>query len=171
MRRILFGVLLVLLVGGVGAAPSKADVIIRVPFFSLAVGSPRCAAPMVHVRVPRRVDAGVRRALRRLPPQLAPVAAPDSDAVQPPPPQPLPTATKAVTLADFARTFKPAPGTHDVYLIHPRTKEPVKVSFTLPEGSPKKVKAHARRLVFDYGKRHWVKIHFVARGKVRVTSH
>jgi hypothetical protein len=173
MRRTLVAVLPALLMMGLGAAPGRADVIVRVPFFSLVAGSPGYV-PVAQVRVPGLVYVQVRKASRVVPPPppvvAAPVPPPEREAVQPPPPQPVLPAVQAVTVAEFARTFKPAPGTYEVYLVHPGKKCPVKVCFTLPEGCPKKVKVRPRQLVFDYG-RHWVKIRFALGGKVRVTSH
>jgi hypothetical protein len=175
MRRTLLAALAALGIWGIGAVSGRADVVIRVPYFALVVGSPGYhVGPAVRVRVPCLVDVQVSRASRvvtspRAPGVPGPVVAPDAGAVQPPPPQPVSPAVPAVSIAEFARTFKPAPGTYDVCLIHPRNKCPVKFSFTLPEGSPRKVKVYPRQLVFDYGK-HWVKIRFALRGKVRVTS-
>src|SRR5262249_15444245 len=142
MRRTLIAVLPALLVVGLGAAPVRAEVIVRVPFVSLTVGPPGCV-PVVHVRVPYFVDVQVRTATRvaarRPSPVLTPpVVQPAREGVQPPPPQPVLPAVQAVTLAELARTFKPAPGTYEVYLIHPGSKQPVQVVFTLPEGHPKK---------------------------------
>jgi hypothetical protein len=175
MCRTLSAVLPALIIVGLGAAPGGAEVIVRVPFFAVVAGTPGCV-PVVQVGVPPFVDVQVRRAARVVPRRSAPVLtrpvvlSDPPHGVQPPPPQPVLPAVQAVTVAEFARTFQPAPGTYEVYLIHPGTKRPVKVVFTLPEGSPKKVKVWPRQLVFDYGK-HWVKIRFALRGKVRVTAH
>jgi hypothetical protein len=174
MRRTLIAVLPALLVVGLGAAPIRAEVIVRVPFVSLVAGTPGCV-PVVHVRIPYFVDVQVRKAARVVPRRPAsvlttPIVQPARESVQPPPPQLVVPAVQAVTLAELARTFKPAPGTYEVYLIHPGSKQPVQVVFTLPEGNPKKVKVRPRQLTFDYGK-HWVKIRLALRGKVRVTSH
>ena len=43
-----------------------------------------------------------------------------------------------LTLTDFSRTFTPLPGKHQVWLIHPSTKQPVLVCFTLPPGRMKR---------------------------------
>ena len=55
-----------------------------------------------------------------------------------------------ITLSDFARSFKPAPGTYKVTFLHPVKCCPVEVCFTLPCGCPH-VCVGKRELVFDYG--------------------
>jgi hypothetical protein len=91
-----------------------------------------------------------------------------------PPPTPVPdvpapgTVVPVLTVAEFARSFQPAPGTYEVVLMHPFTNCPVKVCFTLPPGCPKSVKMHhRRRLEFDYAKRD-VNLIFDRRGGVKV---
>jgi hypothetical protein len=71
-----------------------------------------------------------------------------------------------MTPDEFARAFQPVAGTHEVVLLHPRTKNPVKVVFTLPEGTPR-VSVGRRDLRFDYG-RDQVRIVFAIGGGVRV---
>jgi hypothetical protein len=174
MRRTLCTALPALLVLAGWASPGRAEVIVRVPFFSLTTG-PRAypGSPVVYVRVGGLVDVQVRKASRGpvAPPRVVtgPVAPPARD-VQPPPPPQEGTVIRAMTIAEFARTFKPAPGTYEVYFVHPVKKRPVKVVFTLPEGYPRKVKAHPRQLVFDYGRRHWVRIRFLHNGTATVTA-
>jgi hypothetical protein len=80
-----------------------------------------------------------------------------------------PTTPRAQTLAEFATTFQPKPGNYEVELLHPGTGQPVKVAFTLPDGTPSKVHLRRRALVFDYGRRS-VGIHFLLGGRVRVDS-
>jgi hypothetical protein len=75
----------------------------------------------------------------------------------------------ALTLNDFAATFQPTPGAHEVRIVHPYTKELVTVAFTLPEGAPKQVHVNRRQIDFDYGKRS-VSIRFRLKGSVEVTS-
>jgi hypothetical protein len=86
----------------------------------------------------------------------------------PGPPLPiLPGGPQAVmTLKEFARSFQPIPGTHSVWLVHPKTCRPVHVCFNLPPGCPK-VKVHRREIKFDYGRRE-VEIHFRHNGTVKV---
>ncbi len=81
---------------------------------------------------------------------------------------PRPVLPAVMTHQEFARIFKPAPGRYEVTLIHPGSKNPVPVSFTLPDGAPQ-VRVYRRELVFDYG-RHEVEIRFAIGGRVRVTS-
>jgi hypothetical protein len=72
---------------------------------------------------------------------------------------PSPVPACPLSLCDFAATFKPAPGSYEVWLIHPKKGCPVKVCFTLPCGCPH-VRVCKRDLIFDYGKQQ-VKIHFL----------
>ena len=51
-------------------------------------------------------------------------------------------------------------------LLHPGSGQPVAVTFTLPDGTPK-VRVHKREIVFDYGK-HDVEVHFRLGGRVQV---
>jgi hypothetical protein len=165
------------------ASPARAEVIVRVPFFSIAVGPGACPAVAgFQLSIPRVVDVQVRRASRVvIPPPLpapvvtapqavipSPLPAPVVTAPQAPPPPPLPVVVQPLPVSEFARTFRPAPGAYEVVLLNPVNNRPVKVNFTLPDGYPRKVKANRRELVFDYG-RHWVKIRFTASG-ARVIS-
>src|SRR5580700_8359868 len=76
--------------------------------------------------------------------------------LEPPPlvlPAPTPTLVPCPTpiaVCDFARSFRPAPGTYEVLFVHPTKGCPVRVYFTLPPGCPR-VCCHNRDLTFDYG--------------------
>lgn len=51
----------------------------------------------------------------------------------------------------FAKSFRPTPGIHNVWFLHPRTKCAVYVTFVLPEGCDcPKVKCGNRYVKFDY---------------------
>jgi hypothetical protein len=92
-----------------------------------------------------------------------PVLPPPSPVVPAPPPS-----VPVLTVAEFARVFKPLPGRYEVLVLHPFTNCPVKVCFTLPAGCPRSVKMHhRRRLEFDYGKCE-VNLIFDRRGGVKV---
>lgn len=52
---------------------------------------------------------------------------------------PLPVVAQAISVDDFAASFKPVAGTHKVTLIHPKTCCPVDVCFKLPCGCARKV--------------------------------
>ncbi len=79
-----------------------------------------------------------------------------------------PAPCRPMTLCEFANTFQPTPGPHEVLLIHPCSHRCVKVCFTLPCGCVK-VCAHKRELVFDCGCPHEVRIVFkLLCSKVRV---
>jgi hypothetical protein len=75
-------------------------------------------------------------------------------------------AARYPTLAEFAGSFRPLPGTYEVTLIHPRTCCPVTICFTLPHGCPK-VKVNRDELRFDYG-RYEVDIEFKKKGRVKI---
>jgi hypothetical protein len=85
-----------------------------------------------------------------------------------PVPLPQPQA-HAMSHREFADTFKPAPGSYEVVLTHPVTNKPVNVTFTLPAGTPSKVRVLPRRIAFDYG-RQTVLILFQGDGTVRVSN-
>ena len=74
-----------------------------------------------------------------------------------------------MTLHDFAASFKPCPGSYEVYIVHPKTGEAVKVNFSLPEGTPSKVRVARREIDFEYGK-HTVEIRFRHDGSVSVRN-
>src|SRR5262245_37028223 len=99
------------------------------------------------------------------PPLAVPVGAPTSavPVVAPPPPPPPP-----MSAAEFVRTFKPTPGTHQVTLLHTRTNQPVAVTFELPAGEPR-VHSYPHAIVFDYGRTE-VEIRFQVGGKVSVMT-
>lgn len=82
----------------------------------------------------------------------------------PQPAQPVPV---ALTIAEFSRTFTPLPGKHAVWFVHPTTKQPVLVCFTLPEGRLKRFEVDDRWIDFHFDKCK-VKIDFRRNGKVDV---
>jgi hypothetical protein len=157
----------------VGAPPSQADVIVRAPFVTVSVGRPNLfGVEVVRVGIPCIFDVKVRKAKPVIvqtvptPPPPEVIPSPPSSEVPPPPGPPI----RALTLAEFSGSFKPAAGSYGVVLVHPVTKAPVEVNFMLPEGTPRKVQVQRRQLKFDYGPRHFVKIIFEPRGGVRVVS-
>lgn len=74
-----------------------------------------------------------------------------------------------MTLSEFANTFQPRGGRHEVLLINPLTKKATTVRFSLPEGLPRRVVVDPQGVEFVYGLRHFVRIHFNADGPV-ITS-
>jgi hypothetical protein len=102
----------------------------------------------------------------------------------PAPPVPLPGAdtTRRVSekapstqgtqsIYDFAASFKPSAGTHEVVVLHPYANTPVRVNFTLPEGTPTvKIKGGLRRAIeFNYGSR-VVEVWFYRNGQVVIVK-
>ncbi|HVL10916.1 MAG TPA: hypothetical protein VM529_00020 [Gemmata sp.] len=73
----------------------------------------------------------------------------------------------ALTLADFSRAFAPLPGRHEVWIVHPSTKQPVLVCFTLPPGRMKRFEVEDRDIEFHFDKCE-VRIEFRKNGKVDV---
>jgi hypothetical protein len=150
---------------------SRAEVVVQTPVGTFVFGrmAPRCG-PGVDVQVGGIVGVHVRPG-----PVVAPPISPDVALPIVPPsnvlpaPRPLDAPPPAVTLQDFAASFKPCPGTYEVCIVHPKTGEPVKVTFSLPEGSPSKVRMTRRELDFDYGK-YRVAIRFRHDGSVSVSS-
>jgi len=84
------------------------------------------------------------------------------------PPGVLLPAAPVMTPQQFAQTFKPLPGRYEVTLIHPGSRRPVTVCFTLPDGCPR-VRTHHRDLIFDYGRQE-VHVRFQVGGRVKVTA-
>jgi hypothetical protein len=74
-----------------------------------------------------------------------------------------------MTIAELAERLKPAPGNYEVVVQHPVTRRPVTVAFALPDGTPRRVRALPRQLVFVYD-HHSVRLRFTADGRVTVTS-
>jgi hypothetical protein len=159
---------------------ARAQVTIQVPFVTVQTGNggTYVRAPFVNLQVPRRVIVSP------MPP--APVeVVPAPERLGAPIPVPLPkpgqtefsvpvplttTPTRPMTPQQFVDTFKPAPGTYDVVLLHPATNRPVQVTFTLPEGTARKVRTFPRQINFDYVGGRDVSIRFLADGRVRVTN-
>jgi hypothetical protein len=162
VRTLVLGLLaLAALVGG--TAPGHAQIVaVRTPRVAVTIGP--SLHPGVAVNVPGPVAVPVIQEPPTLPPpQVLPLPS-QSQVV--PVPAPAPVVLQPMTHRDFAALFQPTPGTHQALLIHPGSKCPVLVSFTLPPGCPK-VRAGLREIEFDYGKCE-VEIRFKVLGKVAV---
>jgi hypothetical protein len=165
MRNLAFGIVLTL----AAAVPARAQVAVQTPWTSVLVNPP--AQPRILVQSPWFSVGVGQRPVQTLPA----VPPPPADQVYvpgapPPVPIPIPVATAAArvpTLNEFAATFQPRPGHFVVDVEHPVTGRPVRVSFTLPEGSLKRVVVHRRELDFEYRGRE-VSIRFLHGGEVRV---
>jgi hypothetical protein len=182
MRRTLLWSVLALAGFILGTSPSSADVIVTGPLGrQVVVSSPADVrvGPGVYVAPARSVMVA-----QPLPPVKAgngnivsvpmAVVRPQLEGEPIPPPKGLgvmpvqPPPVVAILPRDFAKHFKPAQGNYEVTFLHPVTKCPVTVCFTLPCG-PGCVYCCCNCLVFDYG-RHEVEIRFKIGGKVVVTS-
>ena len=70
-----------------------------------------------------------------------------------------------LTHREFAASFRPVPGNYEVMMVHPYTRRPVKVCFSLPPGPIRCVDADRNELRFDYGS--WeLEVHFKRDGRV-----
>jgi hypothetical protein len=142
-----------------------------------AAGVAAAQPPVVVPAQPQVVVPAQPQVVVPPPPMPAPAGLPPGTVVLPPgtgvpAPGPAPiivTPAPPLTHQEFARIFKPLPGKYEVVLIHPGSKRPVNVCFTLPDGCPR-VRVHHRELVFDYGRHHEVCIRFALGGRVRVVN-
>lgn len=166
------------------AGPAQAQSTVTAPGVRVvtdpsAPGGPRVAvkAPLVRVWVGHPPPQVVVPAyppviLATAVPQAVPVPPPAPPVAVPPPPPPVPVTPvpegRPQTLREFASTFRPAPGTWQATLLHPRTGAPVTVTFTLPAGTPRVI-VGPRALEFDYG-RTSVVIVFTVNGGARVRT-
>ena len=83
-------------------------------------------------------------------------------------PLPAPPVPQAISLGDFSRFFTPTPGKHHVWVIHPVTRQPVEVCFTLPPGQLKEFKVDRREIRFEFRGGFEVDIEFRNNGTVKV---
>jgi hypothetical protein len=91
--------------------------------------------------------------------------------VQRPVLEPLVPAVPVYCYDTFARDFRPCPGKHHIAIIHPVTKCPVEVCFTLPDRKLKEVEVNRRDIEFKYGLGfHKVELDFRRDGTVRVND-
>lgn len=142
---------------GMAMTPAQAgEVVVRAPFTTVRVGPgyTQVNAPFTRVQVQQPVYVPAVVAQPARPPEVIHMPAPAP-------------AARAMTHAEFARTFTPVQGTYDVVLLHPDTCCPVRVCFTLPCGCPKKVRVERHELEFDYGD-YEVEIRFRRDGRVKV---
>jgi hypothetical protein len=100
-------------------------------------------------------------------PQLPPPGRPQPLPQPLPPPMAVPQAPVAFTLPDFSRGFAALPGKHQVWFVHPCSKRPVEVCFTLPPGRMKRFEVDDRDIEFEFEKCE-VRIEFRKNGTVKV---
>jgi hypothetical protein len=164
------------LVGSAGLC--RADFVFANRFVNVRVGpcGVEVCAPFVRVYVPRGIPVPppapvpVPQPMPRIEPvEKKPAAPPVPPQEQEPDLKLAKLASEGQTIYDFATSFKPTPGPHEVTVIHPYTNRPVKLSFSLPEGSPTvQIKGTLRRCIdFAYGKSHR-EIWFYRDGRVRL---
>jgi hypothetical protein len=166
MRKLTCCTLLTLVCAG---ASARAQVNVQTPWAGVQVGTP--APARVLVQTPWGVIA-VNPPPRAVVPAAPP--APGAPVYVPgePPPVPLPipvepASGRVPTLSEFAATFTPKGGHYEVVVEHPITGKPVKFGFSLPDGTPRRVRVHRNELEFEYrGKE--VSIRFLRGGEVRV---
>jgi hypothetical protein len=172
----------------VGTGPG--GVVVQAPFVRVGTGygGTEVRAPFVRIGTPGPSVTPVMPRAEPAPRAL-PVQPPDGvplEIAPPAPPVPLPGGgtppeTRTVTsppkgkgtqtIYDYVASFKPAAGSQEIVVLHPYTNYPVKVSFTLPEGTPViRVKGVVRKAIdFNYGTRD-VAIWFYRDGRVLVKN-
>ena len=99
-----------------------------------------------------------------LPPAKEPFVAPAPQPVPPgakenAPPQPI-QPVQAPTLEAFSKSFQPRAGSYEVTILNPVTKQPTTVRFSLPEGTPRRVRVAGNEIEFIYTLRQFVRIEF-----------
>ena len=131
----------------------------------LAAGPPSSVPPPVPIP-----PDPVEQPLTLPPDPVLPPIAPRPILPPPVPVAPIPAASLEkvpVSLELFAQTFVPAPGTYEICFIHPGSKKPVDVVFTLPDIPLRKFEVHRRSIEFHYPDGE-VEINFKLFGKVKV---
>jgi hypothetical protein len=162
------------LAGSAPPAGAQVSVTVRSPYINVDVRKDGAGRKQVrlhvpgwfNVQLPWRSPYALPPAAEPAPEEIAPPRARPPDAAPPVVPAVPGEAVRPLTLREFAAVFQPAPGNHEVLLVHPLTQAPVPVRFTLPPGAPK-VRVHRRELEFDYGKRE-VEVRFLRGGRVKV---
>jgi hypothetical protein len=143
---------------------------IRAPFFRFYLPDAYGPPPPYYIPAPLYVPAAplpgdpvlptlpVPNAVQPTPAQTPPAAAipaPPAD-LAPPAPQ----TTAALTLEQFSKSFQAKAGAYEVELVNPLTRQPTRVRFTLPEGTPRRVRVARDEIEFIYGPRRFVRIEF-----------
>ena len=132
----------------------------RAPFVRVVVG------PGVYVRAPFVSYSNMWTPPVVVEPPSQAVESLPAPRVLPEKPAPPAKVGKAMSLNEFAKSFQPRGGMHDVLLINPLTQAATPVRFSLPEGTPRRVIVDPQGVEFGYGLRHFVRIHFNADGVV-----
>jgi len=153
-------------------APSaaRADFVLRLPWVYVEVGPAVVVrAPFVSVVVPRTQPAPVVPAVpvRPITPPVddGPPPVPDADRL----PAPKAVAVRAITPGDFVAGTKPfRAGEYEVTFLHPHSRKPVTVSFTLPV-APRRVNVTRDRIDFRWGLLKGITIEFLRDGGVRLS--
>ena len=162
----------------VTASSAWADVYVRVPFVRVHVGDGvYVRAPFVNLFVPSGPRVYVAPGVAAPPAQLSPPAealptppkkVSPGQPLPPPknnpddaPPAPAPGGLERVlTMEQFTKGFLPKAGNYEVTLLNPVSKQATTVRFTLPEGTPRRVRVSGNQIEFDYGPRQYVRIRF-----------
>jgi len=167
-----------------GAAQAGPDTYICAPFTYVRVAEDGFGndevivdAPFAHVRVsedgPDEVIVDAPFVRLRIPRDRAEYFGPSessrpADGVEElPPPEGEGLGVPAISLRDFARSFRPEPGDWAVTFVHPRTGELVDVYFTLPHDDLEDINLERDEIEFEYDDQE-VKIEFRRDGRVRV---
>ena len=161
---------------------ASAQLVIRAPFVRVEVGDGvHVRAPFVNLFVPNSPRVVVMPAAEQppafVPPQPEQLSEPakKTPAIKPAPPvPPLPKAElknddappaplglqKVLTPDQFVGSFQPKAGNYEVTMLNPVSNQATTVRFTLPEGTPRRVRVSGNQIEFDYGPRQYVRIRF-----------
>ena len=116
-------------------------------------------------------DDDVKPRREQLPPPAEPKQskekAPREEVPPPETPRDASPAPRSLSLADFAKGFEALAGTHEITIMHPVTKQPVNVRFTLPAEALRRVHVGRHEIEFKY-KNSEVRIRFKHDGTVKV---
>lgn len=183
MQRLLAFSLAALVVLTIAPAPSRADIIIQVPFVTIRIPIAPRSMSRPRLLQPGPTGQGSQTAPQVEPPPGVPLEigppAPPVPQVGQPAPLSLPSppggegnerGSRPMTVQEFAFNFRPSVGgTYTVAVHHPFTGAPVAVTLTLPPGTPTvRIKRGLRqRVQFIYGRKQ-IDIVFLRNGRVRV---
>ena len=151
---------------------AKARVFVRAPFVTVQVGPAGgvyVRAPFVNLQTPPRAIVYPAPPIIAAPDNATEVLpAPRPDNLNPPP---VKAPRQAPSLGEFASTFKPSAGTYDAVVMHPATRQPVSFTFTLPAGTPRRIRVQRNEITFIYpSARNDVSIRFLNDGRVQITQ-
>ena len=157
------------------AGPAFAQVTVRVPFVRVQVGDGvHVRAPFVNLFVPSGPRVYVMpgaepppafvpppEALPFAPKKTLPAKPAPAAEIKPDDAPPAPAGLERVlTMEQFTKGFQAKAGNYEVTMLNPVSNQATTVRFTLPEGTPRRVRVSGNQIEFDYGPRQYVRIRF-----------